>query len=723
MTELGFPAALTDRFKPVRLLGRGGFGSVWLAQQTALERPVAIKMLNADLVDTEEQVSRFQDEARLTANLRHPGVVTLLDHGLTGGTPWMAFEYVEGQSLRAWVERGPAPWREVLEVGRQVAHALEEARRSGVIHRDIKPDNILQAGPRSFKIADFGIAKWAGNNTKTAAGMVLGTPAYLSPQQVKGHMPAHQSDLYALGVTLYELLSARTPFVDDNPILMLERHMTAPVPRLRDLVPDLPEPVERLIHRLLAKEREGRYETAQELAQRIGELLDGGPASAEPPAGLRSGRVGRPAPDGSGGVTRPLARPSLPRFASMKLMTPTAMKLARAARGPAGVLLAIGACALGLVALAWRGSPAARPSPSVSVTAIATPARPPDLREARAIARSAVAIYEDATALELRQPADTDILIDLDSRRSKLNGQELERLVRSFRDLVQRLRTYEGPECDELNLVHTASEPLMHVAQTVLRKLLIHAAALRARQAPNSDLTVAFKSLLRELEGLEASDRASRRALRAELAPLLELYIKGEVTAQCFPPEVVEARERALAMLEPLLAVVDPREQPLLLSRVALLELRIVDDLSAVQGTLLAIDRPRAVAAAVASGKLLRKLADLAPRVAEAFAAHPETPLRREIVVRLFSACANLIRIAPSASHPDARAGLRAMERMAVLGWPEWSARHPLDGSIDFAISILEHKPGLDLGGPEWPTLRAALERFRSPAERAASHR
>src|SRR5204863_4614318 len=104
-------------------------------------------------------------------------------------------EYVEGQSLRSWVEEGPSPWRKVAEVGRQVALALEEARRCGVIHRDIKPDNILQAEPGRYKVADFGIAKWAGSSVQTQAGMLLGTPAYLTPVQVRGHAPDHQSDL------------------------------------------------------------------------------------------------------------------------------------------------------------------------------------------------------------------------------------------------------------------------------------------------------------------------------------------------------------------------------------------------------------------------------------------------------------------------------------------------------------------------------------------------
>ncbi|MBI4863135.1 MAG: serine/threonine protein kinase [Candidatus Riflebacteria bacterium] len=236
----GFPASLSDRFEPVRLVAGGGFGSVWLARQRALDRPVALKVLHAELVVDDELVSRFRDEARLTASIDHSRVVTLLDYGVETDLPWMAFEYVEGQSLRSWVDRGPSPWREVAEVARQVALALEEARRCGVVHRDIKPDNILRCHSGLFKIADFGVAKWAGSSVKTREGNILGTPAYVSPIQVKGPAPAHQSDLYALGVTMFELVTGRLPFFDPNPIALLEHHLTTPAPSVSSLVADVP---------------------------------------------------------------------------------------------------------------------------------------------------------------------------------------------------------------------------------------------------------------------------------------------------------------------------------------------------------------------------------------------------------------------------------------------------------------------------------------------------
>jgi len=349
---MGFPETLRDRYEPERLLAEGGFGSVWLARQKALDRPVAVKTLHAELAGTDEQVQRFRDEARVTAALAHPGIVRLLDFGVDAAVPWMAFEYVEGRSLRGLVEKGPQPWRVVAEIGRQVAAALEEARRAGVVHRDIKPDNVLEAAGGRYKVADFGIAKWAGGSVQTKDGMVLGTPAYLSPVQIQGLAPAHQSDLYALGITLYELLAGAPPFNDSNALVLLEKHRTLAVRPIRALAPHVPEGFERILVRLLAKPREERYESASEVAEALGRLLEDAPASA-----------------GSSGIRRRRSE------STRSVSVPTRAVVEPAPhRAPLAVAIAL----VGLAAaFALRHAPPPLPVPAPSAAATAAPVTQP----------------------------------------------------------------------------------------------------------------------------------------------------------------------------------------------------------------------------------------------------------------------------------------------------------------------------------------------------------
>ncbi|MBI4863623.1 MAG: serine/threonine protein kinase, partial [Candidatus Riflebacteria bacterium] len=207
---LKLPPACARKFRVVRHLGDGTYGSVHLVTQIDLERPAVVKILRPEVAADPEQLGRFDQEARLTAMLTHPHIVVVLDHGVEDGIPWIAYEYVPGRALREVLRNGPLPWPEALRIVSQIAQALEEVHARGVIHRDLKPENVLEARPGVYKVADFGIAKWADGTVRTQAGVVLGTPAYMAPEVV-GDGPTFRSDLYSLGILLFELLTGSVP--------------------------------------------------------------------------------------------------------------------------------------------------------------------------------------------------------------------------------------------------------------------------------------------------------------------------------------------------------------------------------------------------------------------------------------------------------------------------------------------------------------------------------
>ncbi|MBI4862249.1 MAG: protein kinase [Candidatus Riflebacteria bacterium] len=268
------PPACSSRYRPLRLLGAGGFGEVYLANQVDLGRPVALKVLHADLRSDGIEARRFIDEARLTARLCHPGIVRILDHDVEEGRPWIAYELLPGPGLKDLMRFGPLEWWAVLPVGVQVAQALAEAHRHGVVHRDIKPENILQAGPDRFKVVDFGIAKWVHlGGPHTSPGTIMGTQNYLAPEQIDKGLDLPQSDLYALGVVLFEAMTGRVPFQGDNLLQLFQRKLLGQVPRPSSLVPGVPPEVDRLILKALARSPFARFRTADEMGQALQECL------------------------------------------------------------------------------------------------------------------------------------------------------------------------------------------------------------------------------------------------------------------------------------------------------------------------------------------------------------------------------------------------------------------------------------------------------------------
>src|SRR5437868_8043806 len=218
---------LADRYELEELVGTGGMSSVFRAHDRVLDRRVALKLLHQHYSTDDEYVQRFLREARTVASLSHPNIVTVIDRGDHEGRQFIVFEYVDGENLKRLIERnGPAPVERALELGIQIARGLVCAHERGLIHRDVKPQNVLLNGDGQAKVTDFGIAREIDvKRGMTQTGTVLGTSDYISPEQAQGQQVSEQTDVYSLGVVLYELLTNEVPFTADNIVVASMRHI------------------------------------------------------------------------------------------------------------------------------------------------------------------------------------------------------------------------------------------------------------------------------------------------------------------------------------------------------------------------------------------------------------------------------------------------------------------------------------------------------------------
>ncbi|HEY8021499.1 MAG TPA: serine/threonine-protein kinase, partial [Thermoanaerobaculia bacterium] len=261
------------RYRIERFLGAGAMGEVYLADDPHIERQLAIKTvrLTGRPQEIEDRKKRLLREARAAGRLLHPNVVTLFDTGEADGVLYLAFEYVEGSDLSSRVGAvPPLSLREVLGIVRQVAEALDYAHHQGIVHRDIKPSNILLDKSGHVKVADFGIAKIAGQATElTVAGSVMGSPQYLSPEQIRGEDLDGRSDLFSLGVVLFELLSGRRPFDGDTITTLVYQILHKDTPSISELRGGIPARLERLLARMLAKDRDERISAAAQVADEL----------------------------------------------------------------------------------------------------------------------------------------------------------------------------------------------------------------------------------------------------------------------------------------------------------------------------------------------------------------------------------------------------------------------------------------------------------------------
>jgi serine/threonine protein kinase len=323
-----------------RQLGHGGMASVYAARDTGLDRTVAVKVLADNLAGDEDLRRRFLREARLAARLSHPNVVNVFDAGEDDGQPYIVMELVEGETL---AERGRVPPDEARGLALQAARGLAHAHEAGLVHRDIKPGNLLLRRDGTLKIADFGIARAAETTALTQAGTVLGTAAYLAPEQALGEEVTPAADVYSLGAVLYELLTGRPPFEFDSLADLAEKQRAMAIAPVRELTPQVPRDLEDLVMRCLARNPSYRP-TAEELVRELE------PAAPEPP-------------------TERMRRPRAPQRRTLWVAL-------------AGLLVV--AAILLAVALSTRGSSSTKPRPAPAVPSISRGSTPQD--QARNIA-------------------------------------------------------------------------------------------------------------------------------------------------------------------------------------------------------------------------------------------------------------------------------------------------------------------------------------------------
>jgi eukaryotic-like serine/threonine-protein kinase len=288
------------RYELEELIGSGGMARVFRAHDTLLERKVALKILDERYLDDEEYVERFRREARAAAQLSHPNIVTVIDRGEADGRQFIVYEYVEGETLKDLVARsGPLPVGEALDLALQVGRALAFAHTFGLVHRDVKPQNVLLNGDGRAQVTDFGIARSLDvEKGVTQTGTVLGTSNYIAPEQARGEQVEERSDVYSLGVVLYELLTGEVPFAGESFVAVAMRHINEPAPDIRERRPGVPPRLAAAIDRALEKDPAERFE----MEELVGELeaclaeLDGGDEDATVvvrPTGAR--RRARPA--------------------------------------------------------------------------------------------------------------------------------------------------------------------------------------------------------------------------------------------------------------------------------------------------------------------------------------------------------------------------------------------------------------------------------------------
>jgi serine/threonine protein kinase len=263
-------------FRLLRRLGQGAMAEIYLAEQLSLKRRVAVKVLKPELANDPTYLQRFKIEAQAAASLVHANIVQIYEVGQVDRCNYIAQEYVHGQNLRDWLARnGPPDLAHALSIMRQVAAALAKAAEVGVVHRDIKPENILITTTGEVKVADFGLARLTRENAAsglTQVGITLGTPLYMSPEQVEGKSLDHRSDIYSFGITCYHMLSGSPPFSGDTALAVAMQHIKAQPKPLETLRPDLPPGLCRLVHTMLVKDLDRRCSSAREILRELRRL-------------------------------------------------------------------------------------------------------------------------------------------------------------------------------------------------------------------------------------------------------------------------------------------------------------------------------------------------------------------------------------------------------------------------------------------------------------------
>lgn len=266
---------INDRYEIIRSIGEGGMANVYLANDTILDRLVAVKVLRGDLSEDEKFVRRFQREAIAASSLNHPNIVEVYDVGEDNGKYYIVMEYVDGKTLKSLIKkRGALTLPEVVDIMLQLASAISCAHDSYIIHRDIKPQNVIILEDGRVKVMDFGIAAQLNSNDLTQTNSVMGTVYYLPPEQANGNVTTTKSDIYSLGILMYELVVGRVPFKGDSPVEVAIKQMRERIPSLTDANPDIPQSIENVILRACAKNPKNRYESMGEMRADLETVLD-----------------------------------------------------------------------------------------------------------------------------------------------------------------------------------------------------------------------------------------------------------------------------------------------------------------------------------------------------------------------------------------------------------------------------------------------------------------
>lgn len=309
MAQIDSDVILGRRYRLVRRIAAGGMGSVWEAEDTLLHRRVAVKILSEALSSDERFLERFRREARATAGLSHPNVARVFDYGEDGDRPFIVMELIDGETLADRLARvGRVPWREAVAIVERVAAALQVAHVAGIVHRDVKPGNIMLTRSGDVKVMDFGIAAATWATPLTSTGTAMGTATYISPEQASGGRAGPASDVYSLGVVLYEMLTGGPPFTGDTPVAVTMAHIRDTPPPVEQRSPAVPKHVATVCEQALAKDPKLRPPTATA----FGSML----VAPESPTAVLSTQRGtseiRPGTEGRGTAELPVPVPTVP---------------------------------------------------------------------------------------------------------------------------------------------------------------------------------------------------------------------------------------------------------------------------------------------------------------------------------------------------------------------------------------------------------------------------
>ena len=266
---------LGGRYEIIEKIGNGGMATVYRATDKVLKRDVAVKILRDEFTTDEEFIKRFEVEAQSAARLTHPNIVSIYDVGVEDNFNYIVMELIRGKTLKEIIleEKGPLPWKWSVNVAIQIASALETAHRNNIIHRDIKPHNIIITEDGIAKVTDFGIAKAVSNSTITAFGTTIGSVHYFSPEHARGGFTDAKSDLYSLGVVLYEMVTGKVPFDADTPVSVALKHMQEKPQEPIEVNPNVPMAVNKIIMKALQKDTNLRYQTATDMLEDLRKAL------------------------------------------------------------------------------------------------------------------------------------------------------------------------------------------------------------------------------------------------------------------------------------------------------------------------------------------------------------------------------------------------------------------------------------------------------------------